>query len=89
MFEGRSNKRLREVMTMRLYRKNKQYDFEFPEDMELIMTYLNEHGTVLADADRIEDAYYRFSDSVCCAYWMSVSDEILEEFADWLDVRDL
>lgn len=74
---------------MRLYRKNKQYDFEFPEDMELIMTYLNEHGTVLADADRIEDAYYRFSDSVCWAYWMSVSDEILEEFADWLDVRDL
>ena len=74
---------------MRLYRKNKTYDFEYPEDMEMIMAYLNAHGTVLVDADRIEDAYYLFSDRVYCAGWMSVSDEILEEFADWLDTRDL
>ena len=71
---------------MRVYIRNK---FTFPEDMILIMDYLNAHGKVLVKESTIEDLYCRFSDEKYCAGWMCVDEEILAEFEEWLNELEL
>ena len=71
---------------MRVYIRNK---FAFPEDMILIMAYLNAHGKVLVKESTIEDLYRSFSDEKYCAGWMCVSEEMLAEFEEWLNDLEL
>lgn len=59
----------------------------FPEDMDRIISHLSERGD-LVDGTYIEKMYGAFSDERYCAGWMEVTDEILEEFEDWLDHYD-
>ena len=68
------------------YRKNKEC-FDYPEQMELILTYLQEHGDITAPLLDIETLYEKFSLAVYGVKWKEVYPKslALTEFADWLD----
>ena len=68
---------------MKVYERNES-KFNHPEDMKLILDYLNAHGKILVNESTIEDLYYGFSDEKYCASWMGVNNRLLEEFEDWL-----
>ena len=74
---------------MRVYEKHESYDFTYPDEMKRILDYLNEHGTLLVKPLTVEKLYYDFSEDRYCASWLCVSDDVLEEFADWLDKCDI
>lgn len=70
---------------MKAYIRNIEYPYEYPEDMKLILDYLNAHGKILVTNRIIEILYREFSYDMYCAGWMSVDEDILEEFAEWLE----
>lgn len=74
---------------MRVYEKHESHDFTYPDEMKRILNYLNEHGTLLVKPLTVEKLYYDFSEDQYCASWMCVDDDILEEFANWLDEVDI
>ena len=74
---------------MRVYEKHESHDFTYPDEMKRILDYLNEHGTLLVKPLTVEKLYYDFSEDRYCASWMCVNDNVLEEFADWLDECDI
>ena len=69
---------------MRAFIPYEEYEFEFPEDMEKIIRYLNERGKLKIGEKLLEELYRQFSDSAYCAQWMAVNDETLAQFAEWL-----
>lgn len=70
---------------MKVFEPFKKYDYEYPEEMEKILNYLQEHGKVNVSGKTIESLYYDFSDERYDAIWIGVSaDGILEKFADYL-----
>lgn len=73
---------------MKVYERN-DAKFAYPEDMRLILDYLNTHGKILVKESTIEDLYYDFSDEKYCASWMCVNGQMLEEFEDWLNELEL
>ena len=73
---------------MRVYERNST-NFTYPEEMKLILDYLNAHGKILVKDSTIEDLYYDFSDEKYCAGWMCVNEQMLEEFEDWLNDLEL
>ena len=74
---------------MKVYEKHESSDFTYPDEMKRILDYLNEHGTLLVKPLTIEKLYYDFSEDQYCASWMCVNEDILEEFADWLNEYDI
>lgn len=79
----------KEKENMRVYIKKEEPKFRYPEDMEKILTYLREHGEVKVSDKTIEQFYEDFSDEEYCAGWMVVDDQMLEEFADWLNKKEI
>lgn len=73
---------LTEALKERVRAGSEPYDY--PDDMEKILTYLANHGGVKMSGHEIEKLYRKFSDDWYCAGWMNVSDELLEEFARYL-----
>ncbi len=59
-------------------------DFDYPEDMAIILAYLMEHGTLNMSPNSVEKYYRKFCDELYAAGWMELNDYILEEFASWL-----
>ena len=74
---------------MRVYEKYDNHNFTYPDEMERILDYLNRHGTLLVKPLTIEKLYYEFSEDQYCASWMCVDGGLLEEFADWLDKKEI
>ena len=68
---------------MKAYEPHKT-QFEFWVDMEMILNYLNDNGKLNITPERVEELYEGYSEDVWCASWMGVSEEILEDFANWL-----
>ena len=73
---------------MRVYDRKIKWEYDRQEDMELILDYLNEHGDILVDEVTIESLYYDFSWEKYSAGWMTVNEQLLEEFEDWLEHYD-
>lgn len=73
---------------MKVYERKIEFDFDYPEDMESILDYLRKHGEILVGELTIERLYREFSDEKYCAGWMSVNNQILEEFEEWLEYYD-
>ena len=69
---------------MRAYIPNCENNYEFPEDMERILDYLNANGQLNIKPQRVEELYEAYSEDVWCAGWIIVTDERLESFAEWL-----
>ena len=59
--------------------------FAYPQEMTLILDYLDEHGAILVNESAIESLYYEFSNKIHSCYWMTVDNERLEEFEEWLN----
>ena len=55
------------------------------EDVVAIRAYLSRVGDLSATDKEIEDKYAEFSESKYAAGWMRLDDELLDEFATWLD----
>lgn len=72
---------------MKAWIRKKTYKFRYPDDMERILSYLNENGKILVSDKRVEELYGEFSNQYS-ASWLSVRDENLEDFADWLEERE-
>lgn len=68
---------------MKAYIKNKS-KFDYPEEMEKILDYLNKWGNLNISAKEVEELYREYSEEVWCAGWIEVHDHILPSFADWL-----
>ena len=68
------------------FKKNKEC-FEYPEQMELILTYLYEHGEIICTTSEIEYLYERFSKEKYNTPWLAATPKgmMLTEFANWLD----
>ena len=73
---------------MRVYERKIEFDFDYPEDMKLILDYLNERGEILVGEYGIEILYREFSRENYFAGWMRVDEQMLEEFEDWLEHYD-
>ena len=73
---------------MRVYERKIDFDFDYPNDMKMILDYLNEHGEILVGELRIENLYYEFSNKKYEAGWLKVDEQMLEEFEDWLEHYD-
>lgn len=69
----------------RVYRRYKEYSNYHPEDMKKILEFLREHGEILVEEGDIERLYEEFSCEKYSAGWLSVDDQILFEFEDWLN----
>lgn len=74
---------------MKVYKKYESSNFTYPDEMKRILDYLNEHGTLFVSGSTIEKLYYEFSEDKYCASWLCVDDNVLAEFADWLEERDI
>ena len=68
---------------MRAYIPNEE-EFMYPEDMELLLSYLNKNGKLMIEPHTLEEMYEGFSEERYCAGWMNITEHILEEFAEWL-----
>lgn len=73
---------------MRVYERKIDFDFDYPDDMKMILNYLNERGEILVGELRIESLYYEFSNKKYEAGWLKVDEQMLEEFEDWLEHYD-
>lgn len=76
---------------MRVYKLNREPNYDncnHPSDMIFIMSLLETKGEVLVSVETLEDLYYEFSDECCCG-WRSVTEESINEFAEWLDEYEL
>lgn len=60
------------------------YDFEYPNEMRVIINYLKQRGNINVNFMKLEELYEDFSYYVYCAQWMIVTNERLEEFAEYL-----
>lgn len=74
---------------MRAYIPNYNEDYIYPDEMEKILNYLNANGKLLISGHVVESHYEDYSDEVWCAQWMSINDEILEDFAEWLSKKEV
>lgn len=73
---------------MKVYERKIKFDYDYPEEMKLILDYLNEHGEILVSGLAIEGLYRNFSSEKYAAGWISVDEQMLEEFEDWLEHYD-
>lgn len=76
---------------MRVYKLNRKHNYDncnHPCDMIFIMSLLEDKGEVLVSVETLEDLYYEFSDKCACG-WRTVTEESINEFAEWLDEYEL
>ena len=68
---------------MKAYIKNKS-EYDYPEEMEKILDYLNKWGNLQISGKEVERLYREYSEEVWSAGWIEVHDHILPDFAEWL-----
>lgn len=76
---------------MRVYKLNRKPNYDncnHPCDMIFIMSLLEDKGEILVSVETLEDLYYEFSDKCACG-WRTVTEESINEFAEWLDEYEL
>lgn len=67
---------------------NKRIKFNHPEDMEVIIEWLERRGKINIEYKMLEDLYYDYSESVACG-WRCVDVTSLKEFAEYLSHCEL
>lgn len=73
---------------MKAYIQNKS-EFEYPEDMERILAYLERHGTLNISNREVERLYREYSENSWCAGWVEATDRKIAGFAKWLSEVDV
>lgn len=77
------------MLEQRVFVPFQKIEYRYPEDMERIMSYLNSRGKVNVSEKMIERLYEDFSEHMYCAQWLIVSEEILNQFSEWLSDIEL
>lgn len=57
--------------------------------MEKILKYLKQNGVLRISNASVEKYYREFSCEEYDASWASVTDELIEEFAEWLEKKEI
>lgn len=65
------------------------YNFIYPDDMKMIIDYLESKGKLNVPYSYLEVLYGQFSDECFCAGWMIPDAELLNRFAKWLSEQDI
>jgi hypothetical protein len=73
---------------MKPFERFRATKFDHPQDMDIILAYLEDKGKINVSYKTIENLYYEYSDSVCCS-WRVVDEESLEEFMEWLEEYEI
>lgn len=68
---------------MKAYIQNKS-EFDYPEDMERILAYLERYGTLNISHREVEILYRKYSEDSWCAGWVEATDNKIASFAKWL-----
>lgn len=68
---------------MKAYIQNER-EFDYPEDMERILAYLEKHGTLNISHGEVERLYRKYSEDTWCAGWVEATDRKIAGFAQWL-----
>ena len=74
---------------MKPFVRNKEYIFTYPDEMKKIISFLESIGTININYDTLERLYYDFSEECYSASWITVNEDILKEFARWLEDVDI
>lgn len=69
---------------MKAYIKTEHSRFDYPDEMQKILSYLHSNGMLFISEEQVERLYRDFSEEKYVAGWMTVNKYILESFADWL-----
>lgn len=64
-------------------------NFVYPDDMKLIIDYLENKGKLNISYPHLEVLYGQFSDECYCAGWMIPDNKLLSRFAKWLSEQDV
>ena len=68
---------------MKAYIQNKS-KFDYPEDMERILAYLERYGTLNISHREVERKYMEYCENYWCAGWLEATDNKVAGFAKWL-----
>ena len=75
---------------MKAYIKNERTTrFLYSDEMEKILAYLSTNGKIQISEEMVESLYQEYSEEKFAASWMTVDDEIIERFADWLSEKEI
>jgi len=75
---------------MKLFEFNNGFgNVEYPEDCQLIWNYLEDTGKINFSKKEVAKYYRIYSDEVWSAGWLSIDDNILYGFAEWLSEQDI
>lgn len=74
-------------MLVRRYfvRADSKHAVSYPEDIKKIREHLTTIGTLDATDTELDTLYSTFSEDCFSAGWLTVSEDILERFAEWLE----
>lgn len=65
----------------------REIKFKYPNDMQYILNYLKQTGYILCSDKKIESLWEEFSETYA-AGWLNPDDELLSNFATWLNDYD-
>lgn len=74
---------------MVIFRKHEEEMLEFWEDIPVIRRYLQEHGELGIVSDRTLSILWKEFSSTYESGWLNPYEPLLENFAEWLDHRDV
>ena len=69
---------------MRAFTLYEPATFSYPDDMKMILEYLQWRGRLHVSPKTVEKYYFEFSEEKYAAGWIGVNLVTLEEFALWL-----
>lgn len=69
---------------MKAYEPHQFADYDYPQDMEVILSYLQQNGELNIPGREVERQYRNFSNEMFAAGWMAVDDDLLPTFASYL-----
>lgn len=67
------------------FKRFRETNIAYPDDVKLIRSYLESAGTLDATDNELACMWEKFSDEYYAATWMTVDDELLERFVDYIE----
>lgn len=72
-------------MNFKRFSESDRRNMTYRDDVKCIRSYLESVGTLDATDDEIACMWGRFSEDYYAASWMTIHDELLETFVDYLE----
>lgn len=72
-------------MNFKRFSESDRRNMTYRDDVKRIRSYLESAGTLDATDDEIACMWGRFSEDYYAASWMTIHDELLEKFVDYIE----